>query len=148
MQSKAKDTLYELLTNIFPKVELIEEQQLKKHHIPLTIKEVRMIVEISKNPNKTVGEISQLLCISTSTLSIGASRLEKKGYVIRTQNNNDKRIIHLNISDSGQKVVCVYQKIIFGIIDSLIADLRVGESSILIRSLESVNTYFKRQIEE
>lgn len=148
MQSKAKDTLYELLTNIFPKVELIEEQQLKKHDIPLTIKEVRMIVEISKNPNKTVGEISQLLCISASTLSIGASRLEKKGYVIRTQNTDDKRIIHLNISDSGQKVVCVYQKIIFGIIDSLIADLRVGESSILIRSLESVNAYFKRQIEE
>lgn len=145
MQSKAKDTLYELLTNIFPKVELIEEQQLKKHHIPLTIKEVRMIVEINKNPNKTVGEISQLLCISASTLSIGASRLEKKGYIIRTQNTDDKRIIHLNISDSGQKVALVYQSIILEIIDSLIENLRIGESSILVRALESLNEYFKRK---
>lgn len=148
MQSKTKYTLYELLTSIFPKIDLIEEKQFKKHNLPLTINEVRIIVEIGKHENKTVSEIAKKLCISTSTLSLTVDRLEDKGYVIRNQNENDRRIVHLSVTKDGKKAIDVYQSIVFDMINNLVADLRVGESSILIRALENVNEYFKKQIEE
>lgn len=148
MKAQHADTLYELFTNIYPKIEAIEEKLLAKNNVTITLSACRVLAHIEKSKVKNVGEIAKLLCVSPGTLSLSIARLEKDGYLIRTPDAIDRRIVLLSLTKKGKEVVKIYQSIIYNMIENITTNLRLGESSILIRALQDANDYFKQEMEK
>lgn len=146
MNEKMKNTLYQLLTNVFPKIDAFEEKLLSEKNVELTIKEVRILATIEKSEIKSLGVIANTLIITPGALSIAISRLEKKRYIKRLKDNTDKRITSLSLTPKGKKVVKLYKEMLNDMILQFTKELRLGETSILIRTLENVNTFFNEKI--
>lgn len=146
MNEKMKNTLYQLLTNVFPKIDAFEEKLLSEKNVELTIKEVRILATIEKSEIKSLGVIANTLIITPGALSIAISRLEKKRYIKRLKDNTDKRITSLSLTPKGKKVVKLYKEMLNDMILQFTKELRLGETSILIRTLENVNAFFNEKI--
>ncbi len=146
MNEKMKNTLYQLLTNVFPKIDAFEEKLLSEKSVELTIKEVRILATIEKSETKSLGVIANTLIITPGALSIAISRLEKKRYIKRLKDNSDKRITSLSLTPKGKKVVKLYKDMLNEMILQFTKELRLGETSILIRTLENVNAFFNEKI--
>lgn len=66
----------------------------------ITYQDSLYINMIATHPNEyTPSKIADLLGITRPSVTHRINELEKKGYVVKTQSEKDKRIFYLNISD-------------------------------------------------
>lgn len=51
-----------------------------------------------------VGELADHMGVSISTMSLNTKRLERDGYVARSRDAGDGRVVHLRLTDAGERV--------------------------------------------
>lgn len=61
--------------------------------------------ELHEAPGLRVGEVSERLAIHQTTTSNLVDGLVKKGYVIKTRDAADQRVVKLALSEKGQAVI-------------------------------------------
>ena len=71
----------------------------------LYMREVHFVVEIGSMSNPTMSELANRLNVTQGAVTQMATRLEKKGYVIRTKDTQDKRVTTISLTEKG-KVLC------------------------------------------
>lgn len=64
----------------------------------LTVPQIHLMQELYQNPGITLGELSVRLGLAKSTVSGIVDRLEKQGKVVRKRNENDRRVVHIDLS--------------------------------------------------
>ena len=105
MQNATEEILNKLLVQLFNDILHIEEKAIKSTGIDnLSITEIHTIDAIGTEGNKTMGEIANNLRITVGTLTTAINRLIKKGYVERKRIEEDRRVVLVNLTESGQKV--------------------------------------------
>jgi DNA-binding MarR family transcriptional regulator len=52
----------------------------------------------------SVGELAEHMGVSISTMSLNASRLERDGYLFRSRDAEDGRVVHLRLTGAGERV--------------------------------------------
>jgi DNA-binding MarR family transcriptional regulator len=52
----------------------------------------------------SVGELADHMGVSISTMSLNASRLERDGYLFRSRDADDGRVVHLRLTEAGERV--------------------------------------------
>ena len=105
MQNATEEILNKLLVQLFNDILHIEEKAIKSTGIDnLSITEIHTIDAIGTEGNKTMGEIANNLRITVGTLTTAINRLIKKGYVERKRIEEDRRVVIVNLTESGQKV--------------------------------------------
>lgn len=52
----------------------------------------------------SVGQLAEHMGVSISTMSLNTKRLERDGYLFRSKDAADGRIVHLRLTDSGERV--------------------------------------------
>ena len=67
--------------------------------------QVSLLVAIKYAPGVTVGELATEERVSTAAMSKRVSRLERDGFVARTQSDADRRRIGLTLTDEGQRTL-------------------------------------------
>jgi DNA-binding MarR family transcriptional regulator len=67
--------------------------------------QVSLLVAIKYAPGVTVGELATDERVSTAAMSKRVSRLERDGFVARTQSDADRRRIGLTLTDEGQRTL-------------------------------------------
>ena len=65
----------------------------------------RMLNEIHFEGTMTSSALSKRLSVCISNTSRNVNKLEKQGYILKTQNPTDKRITHLMLSQKGLDLV-------------------------------------------
>lgn len=50
-----------------------------------------------------VGELADHMGVSISTMSLNTKRLERDGYVYRTRDASDGRVVHLRLTEAGER---------------------------------------------
>jgi DNA-binding MarR family transcriptional regulator len=63
------------------------------------------LAEIAENENLTVSGLAKAMSVHQSTASNLMEKLESDGYVLRRRNPQDRRIVHLSLTDKGQLVL-------------------------------------------
>ena len=81
--NKAKHLINELLVEIFNHILSIEEEEIKKLDINLSLNEIHTLESIENTEYPTMSNVSKKLRITISTLTTTINRLVKKGYVER-----------------------------------------------------------------
>src|SRR5262245_59829198 len=67
--------------------------------------QVSLLVAIKHTPGVTVGELASDERVSTAAMSKRVSRLERDGFVARTQSETDRRCIGLTLTEEGQRTL-------------------------------------------
>ncbi|MFW2532927.1 MULTISPECIES: MarR family winged helix-turn-helix transcriptional regulator [unclassified Legionella] len=72
----------------------------------LTVPQIICLYEIYEKGIMTLSALSKRVYLATSTLVGVIDRLEEKGFVNRTRDSKDRRIIFIDITNKGKEFVC------------------------------------------
>ncbi len=75
----------------------------RKYHITGQQLGALRIVQLS--PRISLGELSERMYLHLSTVSGIVDRLEKRGYVTRKRGDEDRRVVHLEVTSEGRGVI-------------------------------------------
>lgn len=143
-----KETLNELLVDLFNHILVLEEKNLQDRGIILSMTEVHTLENIQKSKTKTMSDVARLQLITQGTLTVAVNRLQKKGFVSRLQDDQDKRIIRLSLTAKALDVLAIHDKFHEEMIDSFISDLKIDQDVALITSLRRIMEYFRQNYED
>jgi DNA-binding MarR family transcriptional regulator len=71
----------------------------------LTINQFHYIDAIAALSEPTITEIAERLNITKASVTIGINKLLALGYVIKTQSTQDRRVIHVRLTEAGEQLV-------------------------------------------
>lgn len=141
----AKHTINELLVGMFNYILYIEEKNLKKKNVKLSMNEVHLLESIEKASDNTMSHIAKRSMITQGTLTTNVKGLVAKGYVERYKDDKDKRIVRLRITEPAKKVLKIHDQFHEEMIDKAISDLNLEDNKVLIDSLQNILDYFREQ---
>lgn len=88
-------------------------------------------------------EIAQRLRITAGTLSAAAKALERKGYLRRRRDHQDKRIVHLEATDAGRQANAFHEEFHRRMIHSVLEQLTPEEAHAFAKALEAIAAFFQ-----
>lgn len=142
-----KETLNELLVELFNHILVLEEKNLRDRGITLSMTEVHTLENIAKSTTKTMSDVARLQLVTQGTLTVSVNRLLKKGYVTRTQDVQDKRVMRLGLTEKAVNVLIIHDEFHEEMIHRMIKDLEVDQDVALIQSLQRIMSYFEENYE-
>ena len=113
--SKEDKVLYKQLAEAFEFVanmtNVIEDRTMDRKQIPdLALGELHVIETVNKNNNKPMTLIAKKEHVTVGALTTCVNRLVQKGYLLRTRDEMDHRVILLSVTQKGKKVLKVHDK--------------------------------------
>ena len=146
--NESKRVLDDLLVNLFNYILTLEENNLKKKHIRLSINEVHLLDAVAKLADTSMSSIARKLMVTQGTLSTSASKLIDKGYIERYRDPSDGRVVRLKLTEKADNVIKVHNNFHEGMIDTILKELNFEDDMILIKSLARIMEYFKKNYEQ
>jgi len=73
--------------------------------VGVSVIEWRVLSTLYDHPQISVGKLSDIVLCKQPTLSKAIDRMESKGWITRTLNNQDRRRISVSIDEAGTKIV-------------------------------------------
>jgi DNA-binding MarR family transcriptional regulator len=145
-----KDKYTELnyfLVKVFNEILRIEESSLRTDEFKnLSIREMHVIEAVcianENGSDNRASDIAHALRISAGTLTTTVALLEKKGYLLRKKDTQDKRIIRLNATEKGMSANRFHQNFHHQMVTNVIDTLNNAEIEILISGLKSLTMFF------
>lgn len=138
-----KHTLNELLVGLFNYILYIEEKNLQRNGVKLSMNEVHILESIDKASDNTMSHIAGRLMVTQGTLTTNVAKLINKGYVIKYQDEEDRRINRLKVTDAAKSVLMVHEAFHENMIDKALDELQLGDDEVLIQTLENILAYFR-----
>ncbi len=142
---KSQLLINELLVEVFNHILSIEEETLRKRGILLSMNEVHILEAIENEIEPTMSNLARKLRITTGTLTTNIDRLVAKNYVLRYQEESDRRKVLVKLAKPAYDILKEHNKFHNEMIDSLFLDMHLDEDELLIKSLENISNYFKNK---
>lgn len=152
MEQKKKE-LNRFLVEVFAEVLKTEERCLenyKDHNLSLTemhIIEAVCNAEEQNTDNRATG-IAARLRVTAGTLTTAVALLEKKGYLIRTRSETDKRVVFINSTEAGKQAHRHHMKFHEEMVESVMGTLTKNETDVLVKALSSVAKFFDQKAQQ
>ena len=142
---RTKHTINELLVGLFNYITYIEERNLHKQGVPLSMNEVHLIESISKASDNTMSHIAKRSMVTQGTLTTNVKTLERKGYVERYRDEKDGRVVRLRLTEQSNPILEVHNQFHEQMIDKAIQDLHLEDNEVLMKSLNNIMDYFSNE---
>lgn len=143
MQETQK-VINELLVDIFNDILIIEQRAISAGEFSdISVTEIHTIEAIGINKLKSMSEIAAELEITVGTLTIAINNLVKKGYAERQKSENDRRVVRISLTKKGKLIHRLHEKFHCDMVLACIEDLTENETSVLVRSLNKLNNFFR-----
>jgi len=144
MAENKKRSMNELLVNLFNHVMNMEaDAVITEQYRDITNNDMHIIEAIGIETPRNMSEIAHRLRVTVSTLTINMNGLEKKGYICRQRSQQDKRVVHVTLTDKGKKAFYHHRDFHKKMIKAMVKDLSEQEMEILYRCLENLNDFFE-----
>ncbi len=140
-----KQVINELLVDVFNQILSIEGITLKQRGVKLSMTEVHVLEAIRNCEIPTMGSVAHKLRVTLGTLTTSINVLVKKNFVSRYRDENDRRKVFLQLSESAIEVLKVHDEFHDEMIVSLFQDLELEKDEVLMKSLENISQYFKQK---
>ncbi len=96
------------------------------------------------SPGIKVSELSALMDVTTPTVTQWVNGLEKKGYVVRNADKEDRRVVRIKLSLKGENILKKAFDDFFATFNGLVEYLGEEKSNQLADLLEQVANYFNQ----
>lgn len=138
------ESLNSILVTLFNDIMNIEEKALITDEFKdISVTDMHIIEAIGIGEPKTMGTISKALGVTMGTLTVGINGLVKKGYVIRTRGEKDRRIVYASLTDKGIAAYNHHKKFHKNMINYITEDLSESEAIALTKTFTRLEEYFK-----
>lgn len=132
----ARATLNHLLVDLFNHILSLEEMNLKNSGVALSMSEVHILENIRKSDSKIMSDVAKLQMITLGSLTVAVNTLERKGYVVRSRDVQDKRIVRLSLTEEADKMLAIHDRFHEEMIDAIVSDLHLDTEEALMDALE------------
>ena len=129
-----RQTLNELLVKLFNNILAIEENNLRKQNVELSMTEVHILEAVEKSDSNMMSAISKYLMVTQGTLTVSVTR-----------DDVDRRIVRLVLKDKAKDVLSVHDAFHAQMIDKIVNELDIEEEQELLESLRKVSAFFKEK---
>jgi DNA-binding MarR family transcriptional regulator len=137
----------ELLVEIYRNVQILEQNELKKQRLNISINEMHMIELIAKGKiGMTVSEIAQQLKVTKPSVTVAVNKLVQKGYCEKQRLPGDGRAVQVMLTPEGKKVEAFHRRCHRRIIAEICEDLSEEEREELLRTMTRINSYFQTKL--
>ena len=139
--------LNELLVEIYRNIEILEESELKKSRLNLSISEIPLIeLNAKAGGGMTVSEIEERLKVTRPSVTVAVNKLVQKGYCEKRRREDDGRAVAVALTKAGRKVEAFHARCHRSMIREISDDLTENEKAELLRTMSRINTYFRTKI--
>jgi len=99
-----EDRLIFLISKVCQKLIINLQKAFSEGGVEVTPIQVMLLFFLQKNDGSSLTQISQGLMLENPTITGLIDRLEKSGYVKRSDHPNDRRVYLVNITEKGNRV--------------------------------------------
>ncbi|MEC9488987.1 MAG: MarR family transcriptional regulator [Halanaerobium sp.] len=95
------------IENLLRKIGSMMNKKLREslHKYDLTPPQFHALIHTYKNKGVTIGELCDHMFLACSTVSGLVDRIEEKGWIRRIRDKQDRRIVRLELTESGEQLV-------------------------------------------
>ncbi len=145
--TKEEKVLYKKLDEAFSTVAnmamVIEERTMDTKNMPnLTIGEIHLIEMVNRYNNKPMTLIANKLHITVGAMTICLNRLVQKGYLLRTRDEMDRRVILLSVTPDGKKIVKFHSKFHDDILGIVLDTIPLAQATKVMSQFAYVLEYY------
>ena len=146
---ETRELVHHIIVDVFNDVLKLQEKFLQSKGINRSISEVHALEAIGNaGKHNRMPDIANKLDITLSTLSINIKRLIKKGYVVKEIDPDDRRIVHVLLTDSAYDILSIHHEFHEELVSSFFDELEIGEDQVLLESLEKIDAYLAKMIKK
>ena len=133
-----------ILVEVYDDVNHIEEYSIRQGSFnDLSITEIHTIEAVGLYGSKTMSEISAALEITMGTLTTAVDKLIKKGYLLRSRSESDRRIVNISLTNRGKLAYRIHEKFHLDMVKAIMMDFSAEEEEILLNALNKLNQHLK-----
>lgn len=144
MVQTKKKSMSELLARLFNHVMDMEAKAvITEEFNDITNNDFHIIEAIGVGEHRNMSAIAHNLSVTVSTLTTNMNGLEKKGYIIRERSLEDKRVVHVFLTEKGKKAFYYHRDFHKKMIKAIMKDLSEEEMEILYRCLQNLTSFLE-----
>lgn len=139
--------LNDLLEDIYRNVRVMEEQDLKKSRLNLSISEMHLLEQIGKEEGgMTVSEIALRQNVTKPSVTVAVNKLVQKGYCEKQHVESDGRSVLVTLTRLGRRVNALHARFHRSMIREVTQDLTETEKEKLMEIMGRLNRYFESRL--
>jgi DNA-binding MarR family transcriptional regulator len=143
--SKAYDTINEVLVKLFNDIMHIEEKAIITEDFKdISNNDMHIIEAIGIKEPKNMSSVAKALSVTVGTLTIAINNLVKKGYVNRVRSEKDRRVVYISLTEKGLKAYNQHAEFHRQMINATINGLTPDETDVLVRALSNLVDFFRK----
>ena len=106
----------------------------------LTPQETHTIGLVAKLGRPRMSELAQRGRVTLGTMTVMINKLVKKGFVKRSRDDNDRRVVRVSLTDKGQRINDIHDRFHEDMLDRILSVLSESERRQLARIIRKVAT--------
>ncbi len=99
--------------------DLIDEQARRVIGKSFTMPQLKLLKLVARAEAGTISDVATFLGVSNAAASKAVDRLVRRGLIERKESEDDRRAIHLSLSDDGKRILERYEEIQLKTLDGL-----------------------------
>ena len=112
---------------------------MKQHvHTDITTEQFTVLQFISQNEDVTSTQIAHAMGVGKSSITALVNRLVERGMIKRQRNENDRRIVYLNLTNEGIYVVKETEEAIYRYLEEKLIHFTIDDIQGFLLSLEKL----------
>lgn len=112
--------------------------------LPLTGPQIMMLHTISSLGRCPAGQLAQKLEVTPGAISVMIDRLVNHGFVVRTHDMHDRRVVLLEITDPGREALDKIGEVRSAQIKHYLSCLEPEETELFLRSFEHIADHIQK----
>ncbi len=144
-----REMINSLLVKVFNQILDIEVLYLRDRGISdISISELHLLEKICSFSNPTMSEVAQRATLTNGTVTTAVKRLEQKGYLVRKQDDQDRRIMRVNVTTKGLHAERIHHEFHDEMVARVCDDTDTLDNDILIGGLRNLSYFFEELEDE
>ncbi|WP_458861771.1 MarR family winged helix-turn-helix transcriptional regulator [Acidaminobacterium chupaoyuni] len=143
----SRENLNAFLVKMFQNLMKIESDALiQGEYRDITVRDMHILEEICRaetTKNNQMTSLAQELGVTTGTLTVAVNGMVKKGYLERSRDEKDRRIVRIFSTEQGRMANMVHAKFHEDMVEAIMNELPENEVFVLVDALKAVSRYFE-----
>ena len=132
----------DFFVGIYNRILVLEEKWLREQNLQVTMSEAHMLVAVGQRENKAMSEVAEAVSLTNGTVTTMIKKLESKGYVMRSRDGDDKRILRVRLTDKGKEVTTVHEDFHKKLTETVLNSITQEEKVVLMSTMEKIHRFF------
>lgn len=137
------------LVEVFDQILRIEEDCLTAQFEDLSLRELHLIDAVCRAADEgrdnRASAIAQAQGVTAGTLTTAVNLLEKKGYLVRHRDPQDRRAVRILPTEKARQADAAHSQFHKEMVDQALAGLSDQEADVLVSALSNLTAFFRSQ---